>query len=101
VHALVLLYYLVELERHLLGLQLRVQLRRAVSFCVPLGKCQRLGLYERVFIWSASVSVMQWRQQFLHWSNIADRQIALFTADHKEKVRDKDSELHSFGLKLF
>ncbi len=34
-----------------------------------------------------SVSVMQWRQQFLQWSNINDKQIALFTADHKEKVR--------------
>ena len=34
-----------------------------------------------------SVSVMQWRQQFLQWSNVTDRQIAVFTADQKEKVR--------------
>ncbi|RXW24264.1 hypothetical protein EST38_g1594 [Candolleomyces aberdarensis] len=31
------------------------------------------------------VSVMQWRQQFIQWSNITDRQIAVFTADQKEK----------------
>ena len=29
---------------------------------------------------------MQWRQQFIQWSNITDRQIAVFTADQKEKV---------------
>jgi len=34
----------------------------------------------------SSVSVMQWRQQFLQWSNVTDRQIAVFTADQKEKV---------------
>ncbi|KZS92511.1 DNA helicase [Sistotremastrum niveocremeum HHB9708] len=34
---------------------------------------------------TSSVSVMQWKQQFMMWSNITDRQIALFTADHKEK----------------
>jgi hypothetical protein len=33
-----------------------------------------------------SVSVMQWKQQFMQWSNITDRQIAVFTADQKEKV---------------
>jgi hypothetical protein len=30
---------------------------------------------------------MQWKQQFMQWSNITDRQIAVFTADQKEKVR--------------
>lgn len=30
---------------------------------------------------------MQWRQQFMQWSNVTDRQIAVFTADQKEKVR--------------
>lgn len=30
---------------------------------------------------------MQWRQQFIQWSNITDKQIAVFTADQKEKVR--------------
>ena len=29
---------------------------------------------------------MQWKQQFLQWSNVTDRQIAVFTADQKEKV---------------
>ncbi|KAJ7284642.1 P-loop containing nucleoside triphosphate hydrolase protein [Mycena rebaudengoi] len=32
-----------------------------------------------------SVSVMQWKQQFMQWSNVTDRQIAVFTADQKEK----------------
>ena len=30
---------------------------------------------------------MQWRQQFIQWSNVTDKQIAVFTADQKEKVR--------------
>ncbi|GAA95510.1 uncharacterized protein L969DRAFT_15430 [Mixia osmundae IAM 14324] len=34
---------------------------------------------------TSGVSVMQWRQQFLMWSNIQERQISVFTADHKEK----------------
>ena len=29
---------------------------------------------------------MQWKQQFLQWSNVTDRQIAVFTADQKERV---------------
>jgi len=33
------------------------------------------------------VSVMQWRQQFMQWSNVTDKQVAVFTADQKEKVR--------------
>jgi len=33
-----------------------------------------------------SVSVMQWKSQFMQWSNVTDRQIAVFTADQKEKV---------------
>lgn len=36
---------------------------------------------------TSSVSVMQWKQQFLQWSNIQDSQISVFTADQKEKVR--------------
>ena len=35
------------------------------------------------------VSVMQWRQQFMQWSNVTDKQVAVFTADQKEKVRPK------------
>ncbi|KAH9936047.1 DNA helicase [Amylocystis lapponica] len=34
---------------------------------------------------TSSVSVMQWRSQFMQWSNVTDRQIAVFTADQKEK----------------
>lgn len=34
---------------------------------------------------TSSVSVMQWKQQFLQWSNIQDNQISVFTADQKEK----------------
>lgn len=29
---------------------------------------------------------MQWKSQFMQWSNVTDRQIAIFTADQKEKV---------------
>lgn len=39
-----------------------------------------------LLIFSISVSVMQWKQQFMQWSNVTDRQIAVFTADQKEKV---------------
>ena len=41
----------------------------------------------RYFSHIRSVSVMQWKQQFMQWSNVTDRQIAVFTADQKEKVR--------------
>lgn len=34
----------------------------------------------------SSVSVAQWKSQFMQWSNVTDRQIAVFTADQKEKV---------------
>ncbi|GJJ08271.1 transcription factor TFIIH complex ERCC-3subunit [Clathrus columnatus] len=34
---------------------------------------------------TSSVSVMQWRSQFIQWSNVTDKQIAVFTADQKEK----------------
>ena len=33
---------------------------------------------------TSSVSVGQWKQQFMHWSNVTDSQIAGFTADNKE-----------------
>lgn len=36
---------------------------------------------------TSSVSVMQWRQQFLQWSNIKPESIAVFTADSKEKFK--------------
>ncbi|KZV62100.1 DNA helicase [Peniophora sp. CONT] len=34
---------------------------------------------------TSSVSVMQWKQQFMQWSNINEKQIAVFTAESKEK----------------
>lgn len=34
---------------------------------------------------TSSVSVAQWKQQFLQWSNIQENQISIFTADSKEK----------------
>lgn len=34
---------------------------------------------------TSSVSVMQWRQQFLQWSNVQDSQISVFTADEKQR----------------
>eukprot|EP00835_Amoeboradix_gromovi_P001183 NODE_49_length_27162_cov_0.380039.p3 type:complete len:674 gc:universal NODE_49_length_27162_cov_0.380039:10476-12497(+) len=33
---------------------------------------------------TSSVSVNQWKQQFMHWSNVTDNQVAAFTADNKE-----------------
>ncbi|KAG2192575.1 hypothetical protein INT47_006207 [Mucor saturninus] len=34
---------------------------------------------------TSSVSVMQWKQQFLQWSSIKENQVAVFTSDCKEK----------------
>ncbi|KZV97447.1 DNA helicase [Exidia glandulosa HHB12029] len=34
---------------------------------------------------TSSVSVHQWKQQFMMWSNVTDKQIAVFTSDNKEK----------------
>ncbi|KAF7972522.1 hypothetical protein HWV62_17812 [Athelia sp. TMB] len=34
---------------------------------------------------TSSVSVAQWKREFMKWSNVTDRQIAVFTADQKEK----------------
>ncbi|KAM0754636.1 DNA repair helicase rad25 [Meredithblackwellia eburnea MCA 4105] len=38
-----------------------------------------------IVLCTSSVSVMQWRQQFLQWSTIKDSAISVFTADQKEK----------------
>ena len=40
-----------------------------------------------IVLCTSGVSVMQWKTEFQRWSTIADRQIAVFTADQKEKVR--------------
>jgi DNA excision repair protein ERCC-3 len=29
---------------------------------------------------------MQWRQQFMQWTNVTDKQICVFTAEQKERV---------------
>lgn len=39
-----------------------------------------------IVLCTSGVSVMQWKQQFLQWSTINEKQISVFTADQKEKV---------------
>lgn len=43
---------------------------------------------------------MQWKQQFLQWSNITEKQISVFTADEKEKVRRFSLRLPLFRADL-
>ena len=38
-----------------------------------------------VILCTSSMSVVQWRNEFLKWSNINPSDIAIFTSDHKEK----------------
>lgn len=38
-----------------------------------------------IILCTSSMSVVQWRQEFLKWSNINPNDIAVFTSDHKEK----------------
>ena len=38
-----------------------------------------------VILCTSSMSVVQWRNEFLKWSNISPNDIAIFTSDHKEK----------------
>lgn len=38
-----------------------------------------------VVLCTSSMSVVQWRNEFLKWSNISPSDIAVFTSDHKEK----------------
>ncbi|KAI9827706.1 MAG: transcription factor TFIIH complex ERCC-3 subunit [Sarea resinae] len=38
-----------------------------------------------VILCTSSMSVIQWRNEFLKWSNINPDDIAIFTSDHKEK----------------
>ncbi|KLO05041.1 DNA repair helicase rad25 [Schizopora paradoxa] len=38
---------------------------------------------------TSSVSVMQWKEQFRTWSNVTEKQIAVFTSDQKEKFAGK------------
>lgn len=44
---------------------------------------------------TSSVSVMQWRQQFLQWSNIRPDDIAVFTSDNKEKFKGESGVIIS------
>ena len=36
---------------------------------------------------TSGVSVMQWKAEFLRWTNMDERDIAVFTADHKQKFQ--------------
>lgn len=79
---------------------LRAPSRSHVSCCARLRECNRArprsrssGLFKFF-----RVSVMQWKQQFMQWSNVTDRQIAVFTADQKEKVRGTLSPYEMRGL---
>ena len=36
---------------------------------------------------TSSMSVVQWRNEFIRWTNIDPNDIAIFTSDHKEKFR--------------
>jgi DNA excision repair protein ERCC-3 len=38
-----------------------------------------------VILCTSSMSVVQWRNEFLKWSNISPNDIAIFTSEHKEK----------------
>ena len=38
-----------------------------------------------IVLCTSSMSVVQWRNEFLKWSNISPDDIAIFTSDHKEK----------------
>lgn len=38
-----------------------------------------------VILCTSSMSVVQWKNEFLKWSNISPNDIAVFTSDHKEK----------------
>lgn len=40
-----------------------------------------------LIICNSAMSVVQWRTEFLKWSNINSSDIALFTADHKERFK--------------
>lgn len=40
-----------------------------------------------IVLCTSSMSVVQWRQEFLKWSNIDPDDIAVFTSDHKEKFK--------------
>ncbi|KAG4301974.1 hypothetical protein PCK1_001950 [Pneumocystis canis] len=44
---------------------------------------------------TSSVSVMQWRQQFLQWSNIKNEDIAVFTSENKEKFKGESGVIIS------
>ena len=79
-----LCYHVVQVRRWL-GLPRHALSKSPALSCVHPRKCP----YHRILSVLTSlkrVSVMQWKQQFMQWSNITDRQIAVFTADQKEKV---------------
>ena len=42
-----------------------------------------------IVLCTSSMSVVQWRNEFLKWSNVNPSNIAIFTSDHKEKFNGK------------
>ena len=42
-----------------------------------------------IVLCTSSMSVVQWRNEFLKWSNVSPDDIAIFTSDHKEKFTGK------------
>ena len=90
-----LCYHVVQVRRWL-GLPRHALSKSPALSCVHPRKCP----YHRILSVLTSlkrVSVMQWKQQFMQWSNITDRQIAVFTADQKEKVSSMMRLWHFFN----
>lgn len=84
-----LLYFRVGREKPSWGLQQPARLKSRVWYCALLRTSEFNDVAVSTFsskFFFCSVSVMQWKQQFMQWSNVTDRQIAVFTADQKEKV---------------
>jgi|SRR5882762_7058760 hypothetical protein len=81
-------YYRVERAKPLSVLPPHAQSRnRASLFAPPREQFLSFNLPLLISCYSLpSVSVAQWKSQFMQWSNVTDRQIAVFTADQKEKV---------------
>ena len=83
------LYCLVARAKHWWELLLPAPSRSLVWFFAPPRQCTFLDFRTvdlNFLSRTLRVSVAQWKAQFMQWSNVTDRQIAVFTADQKEKV---------------
>ncbi|KAK6596773.1 DNA repair helicase RAD25 [Botrytis cinerea] len=49
-----------------------------------------------IVLCTSSMSVVQWRQEFLKWSNINPADIAVFTSDHKENLQGVPTRARAF-----